>query len=123
MMPSHLCLSVTFLDSLFHGKGDGDKPEWPPSPMRIFQALLAGSLTGCRIKEWTTKKADSFRWLEQSRPPIIIAPIARIESPYTLFVPNNDSDKRFDRQERLTSKILRPHRLLGGDTCILSLAD
>lgn len=31
-------------------------------------------------------------------------------------VPNNDSDKTFDRQERLTSKVAQPHRLCDGDT-------
>jgi CRISPR-associated protein Csb2 len=39
-MTYYLCISVSFLDSLFHGKADGDEPEWPPSPLRIFQALL-----------------------------------------------------------------------------------
>ncbi|MER3462825.1 MAG: type I-U CRISPR-associated protein Cas5/Cas6, partial [Armatimonadota bacterium] len=45
-MTRHLCISVTPLDDLFHGKGDDDEPEWPPSPMRLFQALVAGSRTG-----------------------------------------------------------------------------
>ena len=30
---------------------------------------------------------------------------------YSLFVPNNDSDKEFERQNRLTTKVARPHRL------------
>ncbi len=30
-------------------------------------------------------------------------------------MPNNDSDKTFDRQEHLTTKIVRPHRLCYGD--------
>ena len=30
-MTRQLCISITFLDSLFHGKADGDEPEWPPS--------------------------------------------------------------------------------------------
>ena len=64
-MSGYLCISVTFLDPLFHGKGDGDEWEWPPSPMRVFQALLAGSRTGCRNIEWSTVKSDAFRWLEQ----------------------------------------------------------
>ena len=40
-MPAHLCLSVTFLDGEFHGRRDGGESEWPPSPLRLFQALVA----------------------------------------------------------------------------------
>jgi CRISPR-associated protein Csb2 len=115
-MPDYFCISVTFLDPLFHGKGDGDEPEWPPSPMRVFQALLAGSRTGCRNIEWSTAKSDAFRWLERRKAPVIITPSARRASASTLFVPNNDSDKEFDRQDRLTTKHIRPHRLLDGST-------
>jgi len=115
-MRRHLCISVTFLDPLFHGKGDGDEPEWPPSPMRLFQALLAGARIGCRNRQWSQTTAAVFRWLEQRHPPVIVAPAARPTSAYTLFVPNNDADKEFERQDRLTSKIAAPHRLCDGDT-------
>jgi CRISPR-associated protein Csb2 len=40
-MPSYLCLSAIFLDAEFHGRRDGGEPEWPPSPLRLFQALVA----------------------------------------------------------------------------------
>lgn len=115
-MPWHLCISVTFLDRLFHGCGDNHEPEWPPSPMRLFQALLAGARTGCRSREWSDAKANAFRWLEQRQPPVIITPAARRTPACTLYVPNNDSDKKFDRQDRLTTKIAKPHRLVDGDT-------
>lgn len=115
-MSRHLCISVTFLDSLFHGMGDHDQPEWPPSPMRLFQALLAGSNTGCRSREWTDAKARAYGWLEERQAPTIITPAARRATPCVLYIPNNDSDKKFDRQDRLTSKIAHPHRLLDGDT-------
>ncbi len=115
-MSGYLCISVTFLDPLFHGKGDGNEPEWPPSPMRIFQALLAGSRTGCRNIEWSAVKSNAFRWLERRKAPVIITPCTRLAPASRLFVPNNDSDKAFDRQDRLTTKSIRPHRLLDGDT-------
>lgn len=114
-MTRHVCISVTFLDPLFHGKGDGAEPEWPPSPMRLFQALLAGSRTGWRERSWSNAKAEAFRWLEQRNPPEIVAPEARPAAAYTLFVPNNDGDKEFERQDRLTSKVARPHRLVCRD--------
>jgi CRISPR-associated protein Csb2 len=113
-MNRYLCLSVTFLDPFFHGKGD-DEPEWPPSPLRFFQALLAGARTGCRSATWSKAKVDAFRWLENRPPPRIVAPSAIATSGYRFFVPNNDGDREFDRQDRLTTKIARPHRLLGGD--------
>lgn len=115
-MTRHLCISVTFLDSLFHGKTGDDEPEWPPSPLRLFQALLAGARTGRRQGDWSDGKAQVFRWLERREPPEIAAPPARPAPAYTLFVPNNDSDKEFERQERLTSKYARPHRMIGGQT-------
>jgi CRISPR-associated protein Csb2 len=114
----YLCISATFLDPLFHGCGD-DEPEWPPSPMRLFQALLAGARTGCRQREWSDARADAFRWLGRvtdREPPVIVTPRTRRLGGYTQFVPNNDSDKIFDRQERLTSKSPQPHQLVDGDT-------
>jgi CRISPR-associated protein Csb2 len=117
-MTQHLCISVAFLDPLFHGKGD-EEPEWPPSPMRLFQAMLAGARAACRSIGWSETKADAFRWLGQlteRQSPLIVAPTARRASGYILYVPNNDSDKKFDRRDRLTTKIARPHRLCDGDT-------
>lgn len=114
-MRRYLCISVTFLDPLFHGKGDAGDPEWPPSPLRLFQALLAGARTGCRQRDWSDAKADAFRWLEKRDAPWIIAPKTCPALSYATFVPNNDGDKKFERQERLTSKVVFPSRLLGGD--------
>lgn len=116
-MKRHLCVSVTFLDPLFHGSGD-EEPEWPPSPMRLFQALLAGARTGCRGVGWNDARAGAFGWLSRLCAPLIIAPAARRATRCTLFVPNNDSDsdRRFDRQDRLTSKVAWPYRLLDGST-------
>ena len=40
---THLVLTVRFLDDRYHGLLDrGGPPEWPPSPFRLFQALVAG---------------------------------------------------------------------------------
>ncbi len=110
-MVRYCCVSVTFLDPVFHGKGDGDEPEWPPSPMRLFQALVAGGQAGRHDEDWSDAEVEAFRWLERRDPPEIIAPEAQRTSTYTLFVPNNDADKKFDRQDRLTSKVVRGHWL------------
>lgn len=115
-MTRHLCISVTLLDQLFHGKGDGDEPEWPPSPMRLFQAMVAGARTGCRGLAWDGHRAAAFQWLARQEPPLIIAPQGSPASRCVYFVPNNDGDKVFERQDRLTSKVAQPHRLLDGET-------
>lgn len=114
-MRRSLCISVTILDDLFHGCRDDDKPEWPPSPMRLFQALLAGSRLGCRNGQWNGAKAEAFRWLERQAPPVIIAPRAQPAAAYTLYVPNNDSDQKFERQDRLTGKFVQPQRIVNTD--------
>jgi CRISPR-associated protein Csb2 len=36
----YFCISVHFLDGLFHGQTGQDRGEWPPSPLRLFQSLL-----------------------------------------------------------------------------------
>jgi len=92
-MMQNLCLSVTLLDGRFHGRGDGRGPEWPPSPWRLFQALLAGAHTGGHHPEWTDSHAKAFQWLEQRDPPLIVSPDRRELSGYTLSVPNNDMDR------------------------------
>src|SRR6185437_13089146 len=49
-MSSALCLTLRFLDSVprFHGRGDDGNPEWPPSPLRFFQALVSAAATRWR---------------------------------------------------------------------------
>lgn len=114
-MPNYLCISVTFLDPYFHGKGD-DGPEWPPSPFRLYQALIAGTRAGCRRARSAEEESAALRWLERLEPPLIVAPEAALCSSRTHFVPNNDSDKRFSRQARLTTKVFHAHCLQGGET-------
>jgi len=120
-MTRYLCISVTLLDDLFHGCRDNQEPEWPPSPMRLFQALLAGSRLACRNGEWNGAKAEAFRWLERQGPPMIIGPGARSPADYTLFIPNNDADKKLERQDRLSSKLVRPQRISTADCADPSL--
>lgn len=103
---SYLCITIRWLDSRYHGQdADGD-PEWPPSPLRLFQALLAGN---ARQGGEIDTMCDGLRWLENlPHPPVIIAPKAHCGQSFTRFVPNNDSDKQFDRQHRLTAKKVSP---------------
>src|ERR1700678_4467698 len=104
---THLLLTVRFLDDRYHGLLDrGGPPEWPPSPFRLFQALVAGVarrgelVDGEEVSSNTTFTpiGQALGWLQQltrDHPPIIIAPKSKTGQAITRFVPNNDGDKKF----------------------------
>lgn len=109
---THLCITVRWLDGRYHGLMHRDgPPEWPPSPYRLFQALVAGV---ARRGELHGDLGKSIEWLQakERKPPIIIAPRSRSGQIITRFVPNNDADKKPNRQDRLTAKTLRPTIML-----------
>ncbi len=89
----HFCLSVRLLDSMYyHGQGDGGSPEWPPSPLRVFQALAAAA---ARRNGGAISDADrsALTWLEgQREAPVVIAPRGAEGAGYRLSVPNNAMD-------------------------------
>lgn len=113
---THLLLTVHFLDDRYHGLLDRGGPvEWPPSPFRLFQALVAGVARRGELvvgddepsNTKFTPIGQALGWLQKhsrEHPPIIIAPRHKVGRAITRFVPNNDGDKKFDRQERLTAK-------------------
>ncbi len=112
-----LLVTVRFLDDRYHGLLDrGGPPEWPPSPFRLFQALVAGVarrgelVIGEDTPDNTnfTEVGQAIGWLQRRTSPIIIAPKSQTGQAITRFVPNNDGDKKFDRQERLTAKATIP---------------
>jgi CRISPR-associated protein Csb2 len=97
---SHLQLTIRFLDARYHGKGDGGKREWPPSPMRLFAALLAGAKS-----RWSDQRREAFEWLERQPPPAIRASKGRPGMGLLTYVPNNNSDSG---QIIRTAKIVQP---------------
>lgn len=109
-MTNFLHIAVHWLDDRYHGllARDGP-PEWPPAPYRLFQALVAGAARAGKLDAL----AESLRWLELQSPPMIIAPPTRAGQIVTRYVPNNDGDKKPDRQDRLTGKTFRPTIMLG----------
>jgi len=84
-MSHRLRISVSFLTGRYHGE------EWPPSPARLFQALVAGATAGCRVRGWSAAE-PAMRWLERLAPPEIVAPEAELGVGYKTYVPNNDTD-------------------------------
>jgi CRISPR-associated protein Csb2 len=113
---THLLLSVRFLDDRYHGLLDRGGPvEWPPSPFRLFQAMVAGVARRGELVVGVDEPSNAnfapigiaLGWLQthsRVHPPIIIAPKHKVGQAITRFVPNNDGDKKFDRQGRLTAK-------------------
>lgn len=76
----------------YHGSGD-----WPPSPARLFQALVAGAARGRELGETHRK---TLTWLETLEPPVVGAPVAVAGQDVKIWVPNNDLDaKRGDPAE------------------------
>ena len=103
---NHFAVSITFLDELYHGRADHG-PEWPPSPLRLFQALLASA--------GEDADAKAFEWLEGLPPPAIFAPPAKPAQKRTVYVPNNTSDAprqiKPDKVKRV-EKQFAPHRIM-----------
>lgn len=91
-MPSFLCITVRFLDGAFHGRRDAGEPEWPPSPLRLFQTLLATGAAKWREEEFAKRLRPALAWLEAQPPPLIVAPSVKVGAAYRLSVPNNAMD-------------------------------
>ncbi len=83
-MSSVLIISARFHEGRYHGTGD-----WPPSPARLFQALIAGAGLQGPIQR---DHEEALEWLERMRPPVMAAPTIRKGQPVGNFVPNNDLD-------------------------------
>jgi CRISPR-associated protein Csb2 len=87
-MPS-LLISVRFVSGRYHGLEPDGRPEWPPSPARLFQALVAGGARGAALSE---KDRKALEWLERLAPPLIAAPARHKGQSFGHFMPNNDMD-------------------------------
>lgn len=82
-MPA-LLISVRFHDGRYHGSG-----EWPPSPARLFQALVAGTARGEKL---SGHAVEALEWLEALDSPVIVSPSSYLGQGLNNFVPNNDRD-------------------------------
>src|SRR5262249_6225660 len=87
-----LNLTVTFAAYRYHGRNDKDDLEIPPSPSRLFQALIAGSHCGAYGVVHAEKRDRALQWLEPLEPPVIEIPACRETGRgITNYVPNNDN--------------------------------
>lgn len=122
-MPQYLRLRFRFLNALFHGRGDGGEPEWPPSPLRVFQALTAAFAPVGGSRAFDPKAIRILDWLQKTIPEIVAPDGRAADRPYRLYVPNNAADlvaaawKRGNSTasiaEHRTEKDVRPTHLSG----------
>ncbi len=126
-MAEYLRISATFLDGRFHGRGDHGEPEWPPSPLRLMQAIVAANAEQI---DTNSPLGCALKWLEQQGPPVVLAPRGERGASYRLSVPNNAMDlvgKAWARgvyfgtgdsnpATHRTMKTVRPVHLIDGET-------
>lgn len=93
-MNSVLCLTLRFLDPVprFHGRGDDGDPEWPPSPLRLFQALVSASATRWRENQFREYARPALQWLETIQPSVVTPRVPAESFGYRMYVPNNSGD-------------------------------
>lgn len=124
-MSGMMRLTFRFLAPVYHGRGDGGEPEWPPSPLRVFQALTAAFAPPGGSRAFDPKAIRILDWLQKTTPEIVAADGRVADRAYRLYVPNNASDlvaaawKRGNSgasiAEHRTEKDVRPTHL-SGDT-------
>jgi CRISPR-associated protein Csb2 len=123
-----LAITLRFLDHqpTFHGRADGGEPEWPPSPLRLFQALTDAAASRWRMHQFDDYAKPVLGWLEGLTPPTIITPPRHVGVPVRIAVPNNDLDvwagpvskglvPKKQQNELKTMKTVRPTHILGGN--------
>lgn len=94
-----LLLTVRFLQRLSHGRGQDHMPEWPPSPLRLFQAMVANGVGRAPDPQSREATVAALRWLEALPAPEILAPPLVLNTKgnprvtgYRSYVPDNIGD-------------------------------
>lgn len=121
-MAEILKLRFRFLQPLAHGRCDGDEPEWPPSPLRVFQAMTAAVSARWNEREDIVYALPALRVLQSSATPEIVACVgspSEVRTQY--YVPDNTADllvpswKKGESNKGVTrtDKVVRPIHLDG----------
>lgn len=93
-MNTVLCFTLRFLDPVpqFHGRGNDGDPEWPPSPLRLFQSLVSAAAQRWRDGQFRDYAQPALQWLERIQPSLVAPPVAAESFGYRMYVPNNSGD-------------------------------
>ena len=100
-----LAVEVEFLRGRFHGVDSTGECEWPPTPFRLYQAVVSVSKLARR-----TASRSALLWFEKLPPPTIHAVEVSKESPRTAFGPRNTRSLNKGRR-RVDTIVHRPQRL------------
>ncbi|GEC96258.1 hypothetical protein ZRA01_23310 [Zoogloea ramigera] len=76
---------------------DPAHPEWPPSPSRVFSALVAAA--HCRLGGIDGDSVAALQTLETLPSPMIFCPEADVSPSPKRYVPVNDIDSFFDKRK------------------------
>ncbi|MCA9204909.1 MAG: type I-U CRISPR-associated protein Cas5/Cas6 [Planctomycetales bacterium] len=121
-MSNCLRFTIRFLQPLVHGRSNGDEPEWPPSPLRFFQALVAAAAARSNERTRIESAAPALRWLQELPSPEIVACRGVASKvPTQFYVPDNTADlivpswKRGEttKSAKRTEKVVLPTHLDG----------
>lgn len=93
-MSNTLCITFRFIQPLplFHGRADAGTPEWPPSPLRVFQALLNATGMLHRGRPIDSEVRSALCTLETIRPHIVAPEAQPATVGYRSYVPHNQAD-------------------------------
>lgn len=116
-MKRHLVITVSLTSGRFHGRNQSSQPEWPPSPFRLFQALVAGAAQTISVEE----ARDTLQWLEQQQNISILTPPAYQGVKAITYVLTNQRDKTIGTQtteaDLKSAKVVHPMILSSQDDC------
>lgn len=91
-----LIIKLEFPFGRFHGR------EFPPSPSRLFQALIAGSHRGIYERQNAEARDRAIEWLEKLSPPVIEAhQFSESGKGVINYVPNNDNSFAHNKTAKL----------------------
>ncbi len=111
--------SMTVIQVRFHQQRYLADGPWPPSPGRLFQALVAGCAPRAELPE---VPASALRWLEEQPAPVVHAPKVVWGSPLVQYVPHNHLDAKGGDPGRVASVRAPKHtraRLLPVDASVV----
>lgn len=121
-MRNQLVLTVRFLQPFCHSRGEDGEPEWPPSPLRLLQALVSAAAALWNERQQLDYATTALRWLESLCPSTIVAPKGIVSDVRTqFFVPDNSAELlvpawkkgEVDKAPKRTEKVVRRVHLRG----------
>lgn len=110
-MKKYLVLTIRFLGDRYHGRTEnGREREWPPSPLRLFQAIVAGATSRWYDQTIQDREIAALEWFEGLEPPQIVAPVVHPGKPLLKYVRENLSDVPSEKRD---AKFSRPTLFVG----------